>query len=478
MKPHFRKQLASMVMILLFALLAAWTFVGPWPLERHPFYEHAYTQRTLEQLRETPVRYGQGWYRGGAASVEITPPPGVPLGGYSAREPKANKGMRDPVFVKAISLSNGAVTVTLVSADILLPMPQLVRAVVEETGLPRETVYFMATHTHSGPGGYDQGFLNQFALGDFDAAYFSQLKDALAWAIRDSRSVMQPVTLKYIEQRPAHRALRGLIRNSFNPDEGSPGVLHVLQLLPHGSDAPLASLIGYDAHPTLLGKDNLKISGDYPGQLQWLLENEWGGVVMFAAGAMGGAKPGPKSAWDGLNVDSRIGLMAERIGEAYALLVEDPAAGRNTATWQSGHGPIGTLLLPVYLPSPTLHVTEKLRLSPFLGRLIHGPETYLQALKIGPLLLLGYPADYSIELARRIEQEVSGMGLHAWATGFNGDYIGYLMPLDRSVTPRYETREASLYGAWAGEYFHQLSLALARYLTSPRMASPKAGAPE
>ena len=172
-------------------------FVGPWPVNNTPFKNTGYAKTTFNRIARVKPTQVSGQLYAGAAKFDITPPLNVPLGGYSARHPKENKGVIDKVYVRVISISNGSNTVSIVSPEILLPLPELVNAVLEKTHLKREQIYFTATHTHSGPGGFAHGFIAEQNLGSFSKNYFAILSNAIAQAINTSRHSMQPAVLNY-----------------------------------------------------------------------------------------------------------------------------------------------------------------------------------------------------------------------------------------------------------------------------------------
>ena len=98
--------------------------------------------------------------RAGAAKGSITPDVAahkVPLGGYAARRGAAATGVHDPVFARALVLSEANVKVGIVSVDLCF-LPANVKAEVVArvaaagvTGLDSEHLLIAATHTHTAP---------------------------------------------------------------------------------------------------------------------------------------------------------------------------------------------------------------------------------------------------------------------------------------------------------------------------------------
>lgn len=440
-------------------LIATIVFIGPWPAATQPYHDGDYASATLQRLEAAAPDLRPGPLYAGAATVDMTPPPGVPLAGYAARDPKANTGVRDRIYAKALTLSNGINDVTLLSGDYLLALPELLQAVLHKSGLKRDQLYLMASHTHSGPGAYAHGLVAHFALGDFDRSQFERMAAAMADAVRASRATLRPATIAVHRLMPSRNGTPLVINQLTDRPGYAP--LWVLQVHERGGVIPMATLISYSAHATVLGRINTELSGDYPAPLQRTIEERLGGVVIFAAGAVGGMLP-TATAHDGTLLEAQLQQMHDLANDLAAAVV---GAGGPPLT-SFAEAPLAHTVLSVDLPTPNYHAFEGARLSPFL---IHaafhdGDTTFVDALRLGNLILLGYPADFSGELAASLEQTAMQHGLLAWVTSFNGDYIGYVMPHARHSTPHYTTRSANIYGPWAGDYLTDLGRRLLRTL--------------
>lgn len=92
--------------------------------------------------------------RGGCAKVDITPPVGVWLSGYRARE-KPSDGICDGLYARALVLDDGQNKIAIISADLLWVPSKIttqVRGIVKEKiGIPDKNILICATHTHFGP---------------------------------------------------------------------------------------------------------------------------------------------------------------------------------------------------------------------------------------------------------------------------------------------------------------------------------------
>ena len=92
----------------------------------------------------------------GFAQVEITPKrASVPLGGYGATEYRLSGSVLDPLYARAIALSDGEETCLYVCLDLLGIYEDSVarcrKAINEATGLREDRIFFGANHTHAGP---------------------------------------------------------------------------------------------------------------------------------------------------------------------------------------------------------------------------------------------------------------------------------------------------------------------------------------
>ncbi len=440
-------------------------FVGPWPIASTPYQRSDYAAATFDRINALATDLQSGPLYGGVASVDMTPPLGVPLAGYSARNPKANTGARERVFAKALTLDNGHQDVTILTGDYLLPMPTLVDEVLRRTGLAREHIYFASTHTHSGPGGYQRGLIAESALGDFDPAQLERMATAMAKAVLDSRAALQPVSLDADRFQLSPNLAYTMVSDQFTKGPGHASI-DVLQMTRKGGAGPAATLVTFSAHPTFLGRVNKEISGDYPAVLQRVLQQRLGGEVLFAAGAVGGMEPmaADVSGDTDLEIQLRqVQDLGSRLGETIADALAEKDSGESAPVrladhWHADAAPIAEVAIDVDLPSPSYHLFEQGRMSPLLvDWLFHDGDTTVSALRIGKLVFLGFPADFSGELARGMEAWSRQHGQMAWITSFSGDYVGYIMPHTRYATPHYTTRTANIYGPWAGEYFVDIS---------------------
>ncbi len=133
--------------------------------------------------------------RVGRAAVDITPPVGMPMGGYF--EIRLNTATHDPLYAKALVLERDGVKVALVACDLeSLPhsfVDQARQLIVKTTGLPGDYVMISATHTHTGPE-MSHIFIDRLTGPPAQIArdYRAALPGKIAEAVRRAEADLQP----------------------------------------------------------------------------------------------------------------------------------------------------------------------------------------------------------------------------------------------------------------------------------------------
>lgn len=258
----------------------------------------------------------------GAAMTDITPPLGLPMDGYEVRVGGAT-GIHDALAAYAlVAEGSDGVCVALVVADLLQVDPGLQRvvaaAVLDMTGIPRERLQLIGTHTHSGPLVAD-GSVIERTTGE-------RIAQAVNRAWHDRREAAVAVGIGHVEGIGANRRPHG------GPLDDRVTVVR----FDDRAGAPIATLVNYGCHPTTLGPDNLLYSADYPGVMRRELSQRMRGVTMFTTGPQGDVNPGgysPEGSMVGVVVPWRTFESAERYGrlladvaaEVHARLVPAPA---------------------------------------------------------------------------------------------------------------------------------------------------------
>jgi hypothetical protein len=99
---------------------------------------------------------------------------------------------------------------------------------------------------------------------------------------------------------------RDLLANQFDADPRNQAVdsdLRLLRAVQPRTGRPLATLLNFSAHTTVLGGDNTKVSGDWPQAAAPMLERRFGGRAIVTVATLGRTQPAddgcPDDALDG-----------------------------------------------------------------------------------------------------------------------------------------------------------------------------------
>jgi len=238
--------------------------------------------------------------RAAAVRADITPQNSQWLLGYQARQ---SDGVHDRIYHRVLALEAAGTPFYLISTDVCLFSPNFYDTVMHElqarTGIDPTHVWWSVTHTHAAPeiGPPD---MYKALLGrsdhDWDRAYTTSVTDALIDAVKAARDKLEPARLSFatttananINRRA--RDVDGKISLGLNPDGPVDRQVNLMRLQrPDGS--PIALVINYAMHGTVMSGQNLKISGDAPGVVAAYVEEQLGGTVLYVNGAAGNIAP-------------------------------------------------------------------------------------------------------------------------------------------------------------------------------------------
>lgn len=385
--------------------------------------------------------------RAGVARIDITPPIAerpIPLNGYGERKRKPATGIHDPLYAKAVVFDDGSRRVAVASADLLWIGGELRARVAERLtadGLAPDNVLLFATHNHSGPAGLDRNPVYQYAFGDFDEALFEDMAARLAAVIDEASRHLRPARLS-----AAATEVPGLVANR----RGDGAVDASLTVVKVGDTdgKPMALLVNYGAHPTILGPDNLLVSGEYPGALQAVVEERLGSgaMVLFSTGS--GADQMPECNGQG-DAFARAREYAQTLGDAVCLLVDGMDGGSACR--------VGIHTTRVDLPHP--RVPENWRnvaTDQFMKTLFPAESTVVTLVRLGDAVLVGVPGEIVASLGLRIKQRAAQLGIRfPVVVGLANDYVGYMLTREQYLSGGYESHTASLYGEAFGELMHR-----------------------
>ena len=232
----------------------------------------------------------------GVATVDITPPLGMPMRGYASRKELSN-GIWDPLYAKSIVLDDGNKRVSFVVLDLISPPPKEVCERIRqkaEKELQISTILFLAVHTHAGPDlkpdlpSKENPWLPTLERNIYEVINNAVLSTSpvtveIGYGSADisyDRRVVNPDgTVKMLWRNPD--------REENTPVDQTVGVVGF-----KGMDGKwIAILVHYACHPVIFEGSNLKYSAEFPGFMRKYVDERLGGTCFYLQGACGEINP-------------------------------------------------------------------------------------------------------------------------------------------------------------------------------------------
>jgi neutral ceramidase len=439
-------------LVIFLGLIIIFLSISLGPVDRTPAqeFESFYKRmQIIDSLRTNKIeKPGKGFFVG-YAKVNITPDHKTATAGYGNRKGEMFTSVHDSIYVRTIVIDNGEKKVAIVTADLLIIPPLVTERLQKKLppiGFSLDNTFVGATHSHNSVGNWAKG-ATQFLYGDYDDAIVELISNKIAESI--------VIALK--------GTLAAKLKTKFlsAPDEvnnrlvdGGPEDPTLRSLEFHRSDSSKLVLVSYTAHATCLYSKNLELSRDYPGALVDALESKGYQFAMFMAGAVGSHKcNAPKMGWD------CVSLLGNNLAEKYV--------SATTSKAQQNDSSLAMMRVPLPLSDPQVKITPNIKVRSWLFRKAFGEfPVYLTALRVGDVVLLGTPCDFSGEFNPAIDSLAQTLKLKTFVTSFNGGYTGYLTPAKYYDVNHYETQLMNWYAPGTGEYvehcLEQLLLAISK----------------
>lgn len=388
----------------------------------------------------------------GVAVSNITPDTTkyhVPLGGYGERQNAPALGVHDNAMAKALILKQGDRKFALVTSD-LLGIPRSLRDEVltriASTGITSDTLMLTASHCHASTEMNAMNRKNVFdnkAIGIFDESLLLFTADRIAQAILDADKAYQPVRVGTDSTR-----VEGLNRNRRD-DPIVDDELTVTRI-DTAEGKPLVVFVNWTAHPTYMNETVMHISAGWPGYLQREVEGFMpGALCMYTNGAQGDIAP---RGGEGPSPFAK----AEDYGRKLAVHVLDLARRIETGDDPLLAYTMSTLRLPERTAPPALldAAGPEYGLTPEnITAIVEAtaPETsYLGVLRLGDLLVVGIPGEFTSSLGVQVKQALASSGAkHPIIAGLANEWISYILPPEEYTQGGYEPG-VSFYGDQLG----------------------------
>ena len=263
---------------------------------------------------------GTGHLRAGFARVDITPPPGVGLGG-SGPEGRRSTGYRTRLYIGALVLEDAlGERLALLVGDLPHVTVNLHRLaavrLVDSTGIGADRLIISATHTHSGPAhfyGERQYNANVSRVPGYDPRLVDTLVGSIVAAVERATAALTPAVLGWGETTvPGATTNRSVGAFCRNPESASLCVdgqvpdstlavdrrlvlLRVDAVDSAGARRPLGSYSIFALHGTAIPSVNTALDGDAHARIvaRMIRSDSAGGPVvhLLANGAEGDVSP-------------------------------------------------------------------------------------------------------------------------------------------------------------------------------------------
>jgi neutral ceramidase len=259
----------------------------------------------------------------GAVSVDITPPPGMPMGGYSVLANRG-QGFRTRIKARVVYLNDGkGHSIALVQTDLpagsLLLHHKVAAAVSEETRLRPGDIAIMASHSHSAPANFfENDFYNKHMTSGkwLELGFLEFATQRIAQGIRESYMNRRPVRIatgrKDIYGYNRNRSLDSFVLNENagnikldDPEAVFKAVNPALCMVRidiqdnGGHYKPLAAFSSFSVHATALTPPvevyNADLFAYAQKDLEWTIKRKydtpWAVVHAMTAGTQGDMAP-------------------------------------------------------------------------------------------------------------------------------------------------------------------------------------------
>lgn len=327
----------------------------------------------------------------GTSDVVFTPGPGYPLGGFGGGERREElpfyaglgwpgrlslwchqvaheegderadmlvpaRGVHDELTARALVLRPAeGPPVALVRLDAIGTTRELHDMVVQglrDLGYRESTILLTSTHTHSGVGAYMRAPLARLAgMDNYRPELEAHIAGACVRAVRQAHARARPAALGAGRARDAGPDGAPVIaKNRMDgvpPERIDPEVL-LLRVDDAETGSPLAVVINYAVHGTVLGQKNLLYSGDVADGIEDVLSRRLGGVpVLFLNGAEGDIAPARPPGTGGFRRIEALGqLMADICAPVLEQIHTSPRVQVSTTTADLELGDAHAVLSP------------------------------------------------------------------------------------------------------------------------------------
>lgn len=437
-----RKVLISVVIVLLLFVVLLFTFTGP--ADEASYQQNGIEALMLQRLDSMKIEPVAGdTMQIGWAKLDLIPDHTTPMATSEARGGKHFTKMEDTIYVRAFVFDNGKERAAWITADLLI-IPPTVTAILKErlpeVGLSLDHVLLTATHTHSSLGGWIDGYAGGRFAGEYDPTIETFITDKIIETLRLADADKEPARMGMEKISVPTMVWNRLAGNSGTTDP----FIRVARIQKQsGSNA---AIVSYSAHATCLPDTFMHIHRDYPGfVVKYLESHPQVDFVAFGAGAVGSMGPA-------LEHLGTWGQQEQLAADLYHAALQ--AWSFMPLNYQTE---IGTQQVPILLREPNFKISDLWRIRPWVFKGLFGDvEVYMSQLRIGDMVFISTPCDFSGELVAPIDSLATAQGKKLMLHSFNGGYCGYITRDKWQKYDSYETRTMNWYGPNSGSYFSNI----------------------
>jgi len=237
-----------------------------------------------------PYAFSEPVFKAGFASVDITPPAGIPMWGYGARHDLPAEGTKYPLNFKVVVFDDGTNRLAIGGMDLgrsptQRSMEKITERVKKECNV--SSVMLVGSHTHHGP---VIELINEpdCGQGKFDKAiqYVEELENKICMAISEATNKLTPAKIGWTsEQTDLNRN-----RVSKKPQKMRDPELTIIRI-DTIDDKPITAMINFSAHPVLDDIFDRRWSSDWAGIMQKKFEELLNVPCIFLQGSTGDMSP-------------------------------------------------------------------------------------------------------------------------------------------------------------------------------------------
>lgn len=404
----------------------------------------------------------------GISKIDISPPEGVELCGYAARD-GGNLGLLDNVFAKTIAMDDGSNKVAILSCDLIGLDFEIIDSVKVEAkkllNIDPRGIIISCTHTHSGP-----VTMHGNGIGLKDKNYIEYLRGKLLESLSKALEKLNYAEVFYhtgecdIGINRRGKIKEGSIEPSPDPNGFVDKQVSVISFHYPGDREPFSILFNYGCHPVVLSPENNLVSSDFPGTACSFIESSVNNkiVPVFTNGGAGNINPVLRGSLnelkingeklgkaildilktEGKKIDPRLSFDAKVVDFPYSAdqsekMYLETSDEYNKQLNKAKSGSVEEKLCKANIEWANRHLEEFKK-----GEIPENIQANLQVLKIGDVFLIGIPAEVFAETAMWIKKQSSDKII---VLGYTNGNVGYLPTQAEILKGGYEVLEAHKY---------------------------------